>query len=222
MKKFGLTFWMISVLILTACSAQPAATPEAIMATSTAGVMMGKTTPEAMMASPTPGAMMGKATPEAMMTSTTPDVMMATNWPDAALNNVNGNKPFKVSDFKGKVVVVEPMAVWCTTCLQQEKNIQTLLKSSDVQFVYISLDIDANENEKDLNQYASQNQFQWMLAVAPRNVVHEIGQLYGNMFLNPPSAPILIVDPQGKVHPLPFGVKSSDDIKKAIAQNTGM
>ena len=40
--------------------------------------------------------------------------------------------------------------------------------------------------------------------------------LYGNQLLNPPSTPILIIDRHGEVHLLPFGIKSSEDLLKAI------
>jgi hypothetical protein len=55
-------------------------------------------------------------------------------------------------------------------------------------------------------------------------VAREIGQLYGDQFLNPPSTPMLIVDRHGEVHLLPFGRKSADDLQEALAPflNDGM
>ena len=50
-----------------------------------------------------------------------------------------------------------------------------------------------------------------------REVAREIGQLYGDQFLNPPSTPMLIVDRQGKVHLLPFGRKTAEDLQEALA-----
>ena len=51
---------------------------------------------------------------------------------------------------------------------------------------------------------------------AAPDVAREIGNLYGAQFLNPPSAPMFIIDRHGEVQPLPFGVKSAADLQKAL------
>jgi cytochrome oxidase Cu insertion factor (SCO1/SenC/PrrC family) len=144
--------------------------------------------------------------------------MSASAWFNAGLTDVNTGKSFKVADLHGKVVLVETMAVWCTTCLQQQVQIQALRgmlgQRDDV--ATLSLDIDPNENDAILMKHASGRGFDWMFAVAPADVAREIGKLYGDQFLNPPSAPMFIIDRQGKVHTLPFGVKSAQDLEAAI------
>ena len=60
------------------------------------------------------------------------------------------------------------------------------------------------------------NGFDWLYAVAPLEVAREIGQLYSAQFLNPPSTPMLIIDRQGNVHTLPFGIKSADQLLEAL------
>ena len=52
--------------------------------------------------------------------------------------------------------------------------------------------------------------------MASADVAREIASLYGDQFLNPPSTPILIIDRHGVAHALPFGIKSADDLAKAI------
>ena len=58
--------------------------------------------------------------------------------------------------------------------------------------------------------------FDWVYAVAPPEVSRELGQLYGDQFLNPPATPMLIIDQHGEVHPLPFGIKSAGDLQEAL------
>jgi len=200
-----------------------APTAEAMMAkeTPTADAMMTKETPtaDAMMskATATPDAMMAKSTPtaDAMMGK---DAMSAPAWFNAKLTDVNTGKSFQVADFQGKVVLVETMAVWCTTCLQQQGQVQTLrgLLGQRDDLVIVALDIDPNENDSTLKTHANRRGFDWMYAVASADVAREIGKLYGDQFLNPPSAPMFIIDRQGKVHPLQFGVKSAQDLKTAV------
>lgn len=67
-----------------------------------------------------------------------------------------------------------------------------------------------------LKQYIEEKGFDWRYAVAPVEFSREIGQLYGAQLLNPPSAPMLIIDRKGNVHLLPFGVKSAEDLIQAL------
>jgi cytochrome oxidase Cu insertion factor (SCO1/SenC/PrrC family) len=199
-------------------------TPESMMSNETpaAGAMMANETPtpESMMSNetPTPESMMGgeTPTPQAM---TEQGMMAAPAWYDAELTDVNTGTAFKVADLKGKVVLVETMAVWCPTCLQQAGQIQALNKllGQRNDYVSLSLDIDPNENAADLKAYTAKNGFDWQYAVAPAAVAREIGQLYGDQFLNPPSTPVLIIDRQGEAHPLPFGVKSAQTLQDALS-----
>ncbi len=198
---------------------------ESMTGTATAEPMMGQETPtpEAMMGeemSPTE-TMTGTATAEPMMgqETPTPEAMMGPDWFNAELTDVNTGESFKVADFHGKVVLVETMAVWCSTCFRQQKEVQALheLLGMRDDLVSLGLDIDPNETAGTLKAYTNKNGFDWVYAVAPVDVAREIGHLYGDQFLNPPSAPMLIIDRQGQAHPLPFGVKSAQALQDALA-----
>jgi peroxiredoxin len=181
----------------------------------TPDAMMDKT-PDAMMDA-TPGAMMDK-TPDAMMGATPEAMMEMPGWFTASLTNATTGETFKMQDFKGKVVLVETMAMWCPTCLSQQKEIKALHDQLGMHsdLASIGIDVDINENLASLKDYTAKNGFDWTFTVADAAVAREIGQLYGQQFLNPPSAPMFIVDRHGEVHPLPFGVKSATDLQKAL------
>ena len=206
-----------------------AKTPDAMVATSdalmhaTSDALMAKTpdammqkTPDAMMEK-TPDAMMTK-TPEAMMQETPGAMMEMPAWFSAALTNAATGGNFMVQDFKDKVVLVETIAMWCPTCLRQGKEIKALHDQLGMRddLVSVSIDVDLNENIADLKGYAAKNGFDWTYTVASPDVAREIGNLYGQQFLNPPSAPMFIIDRHGAVHPLPFGVKGAADLQKAL------
>jgi thiol-disulfide isomerase/thioredoxin len=163
---------MAVVLVLAACGAQStgiasqaktpdammektsdammAKTPEAMMADGTPYVMMEKTpdtmmaeTPEAMMTDDTPYAMMEK-TPDTMMAET-PDAMMSTPaWYGADLTNAATGETFRIQDLKGKVVLVETMAMWCPTCLSQEKEVKALYEQLGQRDDFVSIGIDVD------------------------------------------------------------------------------
>ena len=89
--------------------------------------MMDKPT-DAMMETPTDD-MMGTPT-EAMDATATQamsgDEMMAPGFFDVSLTNVNTGESFKISDFTGKVVLVENLAMWCPNCKKQQEQVKIL------------------------------------------------------------------------------------------------
>jgi thiol-disulfide isomerase/thioredoxin len=145
-------------------------------------------------------------------------MMMLPDWFKASLNDVNSDTSFSLTDFKGKVILVETMAIWCSNCLKQQGQVLALhdLVGERDDFVSVGLDIDPNENAEALKVFTGNHGFDWVYAVAPTEVAREIGQLYGDQFLNPPSTPMLIIDREGEAHPLPFGIKSADDLLDAL------
>ncbi len=170
------------------------------------------------------------STPEAVMEGQEmEDKMMETPaWFDVTLNNVRTGEAFTINDFTGKVVLVENLAMWCSNCKKQQMEVKALAEalmldmSSDL--VLVGLDIDPNENADDLRSYTDSNGFDWVYAIAPAEVAREIGNLYGDQFLNPPSTPILVIDRTGQVHLTPYGIKSADDLLQFIQPflNDGM
>jgi cytochrome oxidase Cu insertion factor (SCO1/SenC/PrrC family) len=216
---------LLGALALAACAPQAAATPDAMMgqATMPAESGMMEATPEGdsmmMHETPTADSMMMNATPSSdSMAAPEPSMSMA-EWLGTPLNDARTGQGFKVSDYDGKVVLVETMAVWCTTCRLQQEQIraldsQMMDQTSDLKIV--SLDIDPNEDAAILKKYVDNTGFGWHFAIAPAELVRTIGRSYGDQFLNPPSAPVLVLDRHGVAHPLPFGVKSADDLKQAV------
>lgn len=238
MSKINVLFTTITTaaLFLSACGAaptpevmmdKPSATPEVMMSAETAtpdAMMKATAVPDTMMKeTATPDAMMKEtAAPDAMMKETAaPDAMMdAPAWYGVALTDAASGKSFKISDLKGKVVLVEAMAQWCSSCKKQQAEVKALHEKLGMldDFVSIGLDIDPNENVSDLKDYVTRNGFDWQYAVSPAEVSREIASLYGDQFLSPPSTPILIIDRHGVAHVLPFGLKSVDDLYKAVDQ----
>ncbi len=158
-------------------------------------------------------------TPDAMTSDAmTDDAMPA--WFTAPLTDVRTGAAFTVADFKGKVVLVETLAMWCPNCKRQQQEVQALhaaLGEMGADLVALGLDIDPNENAADLKAYTDANGFDWLYAVAPPEVSRSLSELYGDQFLNPPSTPMLVIDRHGQVHPLPFGIKDAETLKQAVA-----
>ena len=144
--------------------------------------------------------------------------MATPEWFDRELVNVRSGDAFTINDYHGKVLLVETMAIWCTNCLQQQKQVLELhnLLGEQEDFISIGLDIDPFEQAPDLKNFVENNGFHWMYAVAPEETARDFSDLYGELFLNPPSTPMLIIDRHGEAHPLPFGIKTAADLMQAL------
>lgn len=143
------------------------------------------------------------------------------SWFNVQMTDVTTGKSFKISDFSGKVVLVDTMATWCPTCqgeMSEVGRLPGLVGASASDLVTISLDVDPNEDETILKKYAAANGFTWRIAVAPIEVGRFLEMNYDQQYLNPPLQPMLFIDRTGGVYGLPFGIKSAESIQKTLAQ----
>lgn len=79
-------------------------------------------------------------------------------------------KPFRIADLKGKVVVVETWASWCHYCKEAfpfYEKMRQQLAEQDVVFVAVSFDAKAADYEKWMNANASKYGFKFGLVDSP-------------------------------------------------------
>jgi len=219
MKKI-LMLGFVFALALAAC-APAVATPDAMMDDKSDAMMTEEPHSNDTMMDDKQDDSMTDAMPteEAMMDDQSDDMMMdSPAWFGETFTDARTGQMFSINDFQGKVVLVETLAQWCSNCKQQQGQVLELHKllGERDDFVSFGLDIDTNENAADLTNYVQANDFTWLYAVATPEVAREIGNLYGAQFLNPPSTPMLIIDRHGEVHPLPFGIKSAQELDDAL------
>jgi thiol-disulfide isomerase/thioredoxin len=152
------------------------------------------------------------AAPVSGATTTTPD------WFTVKMTDVRTGQTFTVSDFAGKVVLVETMAQWCPTCERQENEVIKLheLLGNPKDLVSVSLDVDVHEDEASLKEYAAARGYDWYVAVAPLEVARALGNLYSAQYLNPPLSPMLFIDRNGAVYGLPYGLKSAESLQATL------
>ncbi len=128
------------------------------------------------------------------------------------LTDVVTGETFRVSDFAGKVVLLETMAIWCPNCLVQAGDIRKAheMLGEPEDLVSISLDVDLNEDAAALKAYVLEYGLVGHFAVAPLLMDRALGNLYSAEYLNPPLSPMMIIDRFGEVHHLPYGRKPAE------------
>ena len=156
-------------------------------------------------------------TPSPQVTATviatkTPD------WFDIEMTDVQTGKTFKMNDFAGKVVLLETMAIWCPNCILQAGQVQKLHQTlgNPEDLISVTLDVDSNEDESMLKKYVDEWGLDWHFAVAPLLVERALGNLYSAEYLNPPLSPMLIIDRQGNVHQLEYGLKEVEKLRTIV------
>ncbi len=139
-------------------------------------------------------------------------------WFDMDLTDVQTGKIFTMNDYAGKVVLLETMAIWCPNCVVQGNEVRNLHEAlgNPDDLISVSLDVDFNEDEASLKEYASSFSFDWHFAVAPLKVARALGNLYTAQYLNPPLSPMLIIDRDGNVHHLEYGIKDAETLQKIV------
>ena len=139
-------------------------------------------------------------------------------WMDAELKDVRTGQTFKISDFKGKPVLVESFAVWCPICKQQQKNTKKLEAEAGNEIVSVSINTDPNEDEERIRNHITRNDFTWLYAISPIEVTRSLIDQFGRQVVNVPLVPIILVCPDQSTKLLPFGVKSAERLKAEVAQ----
>ncbi len=134
------------------------------------------------------------------------------------LTDVQTGQTFTMNDYAGKIVLIETMAIWCPNCIVQATQINKLHEAlgNPDNLISVSLDVDLHEDAASLKEYASSYRFNWHFAVAPIEVARALGNLYNAEYLNPPLAPMLLIDRDGNVHQLEYGIKDAETLQKIV------
>jgi thiol-disulfide isomerase/thioredoxin len=123
-----------------------------------------------------------------------------------------------MNDYAGKVVLLETIAIWCPNCIIQATQVKKLHDAlgNPEELISVTLDVDSHEDESMLKEYASSYRLDWHFAVAPLLVERALGNLYSAEYLNPPLSPMLIIDRDGNVHQLDYGIKDAETLQKLV------
>jgi len=156
-------------------------------------------------------------TPETITEKETPEIV--TNWRDATLTNVKTGEDFKISDFKGKIVLLESFAVWCPTCRKQQDIIRSLHEEVGDSFVSISIDTDPNEEARHVISHIDLYGYEWPYAVSPVPLTRALIKEFGQGIAFAPGAPIvLICEDQSARLLASTRLKSADVLKEEMAK----
>ncbi|WP_052721344.1 hypothetical protein [Methanococcoides methylutens] len=145
------------------------------------------------------------------------DPVETVDWRDVELTDVRTGEVFKISDLE-KPVLVESFAVWCPTCLQQQKQMQELIELEGESITHVSLDTDPNEDIDQVLDHAERNGFEWYFAVAPTEMTEDLIDEFGVEVVNAPIAPVILICEDGEARLLGRGLKSAEELNTEVME----
>jgi len=143
-------------------------------------------------------------------------------WIGAELEDVTTGETFTLSELtnQGKPILLESFAVWCPTCTRQQQEIKKLHSDPQVgeSFISVSIDTDPNEDAERIREHIEKNGFDWRYIVAPIEFTQDLIDQFGVSIVNAPSAPVILICPEGGVRKLDSGVKDVNELKEELAR----
>ena len=123
-------------------------------------------------------------------------------WANAVLIDVRTDAPFRIVDLvaEGRVVFLEPMAVWCSKCrAQQERAVEAMARLDPARVTWIGLDVETAESAEQLARYSTDAGFDFTYVIADREVSRALADEFGDVVLNPPATNVIVIEPSGEV-----------------------
>ncbi|MBT3363654.1 MAG: redoxin family protein [Chloroflexi bacterium] len=137
-------------------------------------------------------------------------------WMEIELTDAATGQTFTIADFKGKPILLESFAVWCPTCLAQQREMKKLLESEGENIIHISLDTDPNEDAEIVRGHIERHGLDWYFAVAPAELTNALIDEFGLSVVSAPRAPVVLIFEDQSARFLRSGVKSAAELLSEV------
>jgi len=131
--------------------------------------------------------------------------------PDFELKSLEG-RAVKLSDFRGKIVVLNFWATWCAPCRVETPwlvDFYRQYKEQGLEVVGVSMD---DGNQEHVADFAKEMGINYTILMGN----HAVGDAYGGLRFLPQT---FFIGRDGKIIKHSFGIKSKSDFKDAIKQS---
>ena len=132
-----------------------------------------------------------------------------------ALTDVRSGVEFSIGLLAAeKPLLLEPMAIWCSNCRAQQREVVAAHGLAD--FHSVSLDIDPAELPGDLAAYAEREGFDWRFAMAEADLVRSLRERFGSGAIFPTAMPKILFRVDGSVELIGLGEQLGPEELAAI------
>lgn len=128
--------------------------------------------------------------------------------PDFSLKDVDGIN-FTLSENRGKVIVLDIMAIWCPACVDEMKHLRSIHERYEGDdFVMVTISIDGDDTDADLIDFRAEHLANWTFARDTDRIAnkYQVGYI----------PTIVIIDKEGTIRFWDSGVVSTSRLSKEI------
>ncbi len=120
--------------------------------------------------------------------------------PDMPMVDTLG-KAFKISDYRGKALLLNFWTTWCKPCLAKFPEIKKMIKAFENQpFAVVGVNFDNEKWADEAKKLIEEYQLPWRQVVVQKGWTHPVYQVYGRLPENPMSFPVyVLMDRRGLV-----------------------
>jgi len=132
--------------------------------------------------------------------------------PDFMLPDLNGRK-VKLSDYRGKLVVIDFWATWCPPCEFEIPVLNSLYDSEhdrDVVILGVSVDTDGPEV---VRSYAEQREVRYQILLGSESLARDFGA--------PGFPSLIVVGPDGSIRSVRVGLVEQAELLQVLAEARG-
>lgn len=143
-------------------------------------------------------------------------------WLTIELTDACSGTTFTLANFIGKTLFIETMATWCPPCRDQLARMTEAAaqlpaeERAEIVFVVLSSEVDLPREE--LAAYAASNNFPFIFAVMPAEMLQTMAEDLGQEIAVPPATPHLIAAPDGTIGEVHTGPASPEDLLALLAE----
>jgi thiol-disulfide isomerase/thioredoxin len=156
------------------------------------------------------------ATPETDDTAVREITEPAPAWMTMELTDACSGETFALTGFVGKTVYIEAMATWCPPCRDQLARVKEAVvqvpEEEREEIVIVALSSEVDLPRETLADYAASNDFPFIFAVMPAEMLQAMADELGQEIAVPPATPHLIVAPDGAIGEIRTGSESPEDL----------
>ena len=140
-------------------------------------------------------------------------------WMAMTLTESRTSASFKLSDYSGKVVILEMMDPGCPVCKDQLAEIKSALEIVGDKAMAVSVDVGYKGAEAQI-YWADKYGASWILAQMTKEFGQSLRSDFGGKIIYPGDTPVIIIDPSGMAHVTDPGIKKSATLVELVNQWT--
>jgi len=116
-----------------------------------------------------------------LIKSTLPLAVLGKAAPDLQMHDIAG-RSFRISDYRGKVLLLDFWASWCKPCIAEFPDIKKMVKSLEKKpLAVVGVNVDEASRVSMAKKVMADNQLTWRQVIEGKGLLHPVCQVFGRL-----------------------------------------